>query len=534
MMKRLLWSLACGGLLGLSWFSPFTFLVFAAFVPLLFLTDDILSSFVKKKGLNIFLYSYLALLVWNIADTWWIWYASEGGAIAAILANTLLMALTVYFFFRLKKRLDETRFAPHTYWLLIPVWLSFEYIHMQWDIAWTWLTLGNVFAFEHNWVQWYEFTGVSGGSMWILAANIVVFQALKSGIGSIGFRKGLLKLAVVIVLPIAVSYLIKPGIKDASSVKINALIVQPNIDPYNDKFNGDFEGQLNDVLRQVKNKLTDKTDYLVLPETFLTEGIWENELERSYSVRFLRDSLLLKYPKLNIVIGASTAGRYNKGEKIPATARLFYHSDFYYDDFNTALQVNAKSIEVYHKSKLVPGVEQMPYPALFKPLEGLAIKLGGTFGSLGTQEERGVFFNTNKPVGVAPVICYESIFGEYVTGYARNGANVIFIITNDGWWQDTPGYRQHLAYARLRAIECRMQIARSANTGISCVVDETGEIHAPQGWWQKGVIMANLSTNNIKTFYVKYGDILSKLALVIVMALLLYSFYVRIKSANKS
>jgi apolipoprotein N-acyltransferase len=214
---------------------------------------------------------------------------------------------------------------------------------------------------------------------------------------------------------------------------------------------------------------------------------------------------------------------------MPATARLFGNSEVYFDVFNTAIQLNKGGLELYHKSKLVPGVERMPYPALFKPLEGLAIKLGGTFGSLGTQDKRTVFFNKDKSVGIAPVICYESIFGEFVTEYVSNGANIIFIITNDGWWHDTPGYKQHLAYARLRAIETRRQIARSANTGISCVVDEMGEIHAAQPWWKEAYIMANISPNTDKTFYVRFGDVLSKMAFVLTFILIGCSIFLRFK-----
>lgn len=135
---------------------------------------------------------------------------------------------------------------------------------------------------------------------------------------------------------------------------------------------------------------------------------------------------------------------------------------------------------------------------------------------------------------MAPVVCYESIFGEYVGDYINNGANLIFIITNDGWWRDTPGYKQHLAYARLRAIETRRQIARSANTGISCVVDELGNLHAEQPWWKEGYIMANLTPNNQKTFFVRFGDVLSKLASLITVLLIGYSIFLLFKKPNNS
>jgi len=117
------------------------------------------------------------------------------------------------------------------------------------------------------------------------------------------------------------------------------------------------------------------------------------------------------------------------------------------------LQLNKEGISYYHKSKLVPGVERMPFPTLFKPLESLAINLGGTMGSLGIQNERTVFYSHNKKARIAPVICYESAYSDFVSDYVENGANLIFIITNDGWWENTPGHRQHLAYSRLRAIE---------------------------------------------------------------------------------
>jgi len=531
-LKLLALAILSGLLLGTSWFPPFTWLVFIAFVPLLVLTEQIENSHIKRKKLFVFLLAYLAFLIWNSFDTWWIWYASDGGAIAAIIANSLLMALTYLLYFTLRRRMAS---SIYSIWLLIPVWLSFEYLHTKWDLAWTWLTLGNVFAFEHNWVQWYEFTGVSGGTAWIFVVNIILYQILQAKLQNSRIRMA--AVVLVVLIPIGISKIIISNLsQQTNNLKSQqVLIVQPNIDPYNDKFNGDFQGQLQGVYNKIKNKITPKTKYVALPETFLTESIWENKLEDSYSIKFLKDSLLAKFPDLNIVVGATTFYQYSKNEKLSVTARPFSdNGEIYYDVYNTAIQLNKTGIQLYHKSKLVPGVERMPYPALFKPLEELAINLGGTFGSLGTQDTRDVFFNADKTIGVAPVVCYESIFGEYVSDYISNGANLIFIITNDGWWRDTPGYKQHLAYARLRSIETRRQIARSANTGISCVVDELGDLHAEQPWWKEGYIMANLVPNNQKTFYVRFGDVLSKLASLLTILIIGYSIFLGLKKPNNS
>ena len=526
-LKQLSLAVLSGLLLGTAWMPSCTFLAFIALIPLLFLTEDIENSLVKRKKLRAFILAYLTFLIWNCFDTWWIWYASDGGAVAAFIANSLLMALVYLLYFSLRRRFKNTALNIQD-WLFIPIWLSFEYLHTKWDLAWTWLTMGNVFAFEHNWIQWYQFTGVSGGTLWVLIVNILLFQVLKFKIQNSRVR--LFATALIVLIPISISQLIKVQVaKQNLQATTNVLIVQPNIDPYNDKFNGDFQGQLIGVYNKIKNKITAKTKYIALPETFLTEAMWENDIEKSFSLKFLRDSLLSKFPDLNIVIGATTFYRYGKEEKKSETARAFPNTDIYYDVYNTALQVNKEGLQVYHKSKLVPGVEQMPYPALFKPLEGLAIKLGGSFGSLGTQKNRTVFFNKDKSIGIAPVICYESIFGEFVADYVKNGANLIFIITNDGWWRDTPGYKQHLAYARLRAIETRRQIARSANTGISCVVDELGELHAEQTWWKEGYIMANLAPNNEKTFFVRFGDVLSKISIMLTGLVIGYGLFLRFK-----
>ena len=105
--------------------------------------------------------------------------------------------------------------------------------------------------------------------------------------------------------------------------------------------------------------------------------------------------------------------------------------------------------------------------------------------------------------------------------YVKRGANIICIITNDGWWGNTQGHKQHMNYARLRAIETRTWIARSANTGISCFIDPRGRVMNPLPWDKTGAIKMNVPFSENKTFYVLYGDLISKAAAVISILLLL-------------
>lgn len=154
----------------------------------------------------------------------------------------------------------------------------------------------------------------------------------------------------------------------------------------------------------------------------------------------------------------------------------------------------------------------MPFPSIFGYLDDFAIDLGGTTGSLGYQESPSVF--KSEKITAAPVICYESVYGDYVGDYIRKGANVICIMTNDGWWDDTPGYRQHCQYARLRAIEHRRSIARSANTGISCFINQKGEISQPTEWWVSACIKQEINLNNELTFYTQQGDLLGRCSFI--------------------
>jgi apolipoprotein N-acyltransferase len=169
---------------------------------------------------------------------------------------------------------------------------------------------------------------------------------------------------------------------------------------------------------------------------------------------------------------------------------------------------------------LVVGVEKMPFAKYLGFLGDFVINIGGTTNSLGSQDEPSNFISKDK-TQVAPVICYESVFGEFVTKYIQKGAGLIFIITNDGWWKNTPGYHQHLSFASLRAIETRRSIARCANTGISCFINQRGDISQATEWWVPAAINGTLNANDKMTFYVRFGDYIARISLFFSVLLVL-------------
>ncbi len=318
---------------------------------------------------------------------------------------------------------------------------------------------------------------------------------------------------------------------------IEIVVVQPNIDPYTEKFNTSADVQLLSMLELAMESISDDTRFVLFPETALQErttlrlvqdsivliGLWENDIERSNSVRIIRD-FLNDHPHLTLIFGMSSDRLQDKDEDLINASRYIESLDVYYQSYNAALVIEKdKEVQFYHKSELVPAVEFMPFQSILKPFMDLAINMGGTTGTLGTQEDQVPFFTSSDSIGLSPAICYESIYGQVSAEFVNNGAQILGIITNDGWWGDSPGYKQHLSYAKLRAIETRKWVARSANTGISCFINPRGEILQESDWWVKDSMVGTVYPNKIKTFYVKHGDYIGRIAAFLSILMLIYT-----------
>jgi apolipoprotein N-acyltransferase len=509
---------------------PFVISLFVAWAPLLWVEYQ-MSYIPRKSNTRVWAYAYFTFLLWNVFTTWWVGNttAPVSGILANVL-NALLMSVPFLLFHITKKRTNQT-----TGYISLPVyWLAFEYLHLNWDLSWPWLTLGNALAMYPKIIQWYEYTGVLGGSLWLWCCNLLAFLSIREWMLSFSStKKNFIRysaaLLILIIVPLCTSFFIYKKWETApgSDVYKNVVVVQPNIDPYNEKFDYSRLDEQMQKLFSLSEQLSDSTtDYLVWPETAFPQGIIENDPSKDKTIIQLQD-FLRAYPHTYLVTGFSGYMRYDSA--VTETARLYSDGNCCYDAFNSGLQLTSQgNYQIHHKSKLVPGVEKMPYPKLFGFLESLSIDMGGMSGSLGRQEHPTVFFSADS-IGVAPVICYESVYGEYITEYVKRGANLIFIITNDGWWGATAGHIQHLYYGTLRSIETRIPIARSANTGISCFVNVLGEIEQTQPYWQAGVIKQRLKAGFGQTFYVKFGDYLGLYSMYLSLCLLLYLIYHRFK-----
>ncbi|MBT8195642.1 MAG: apolipoprotein N-acyltransferase [Bacteroidia bacterium] len=517
--KFLFLSILSGLLFSVAWPSMgFPILLFWSFIPLLIIEEEFSKAERRNNRFSVFAYSYLAFFIWNILTTWWVYFASPFGAAAAIICNALFMALVFHFYHLVKKHKGVT----WGYLSLISFWVTFELFHLNWDLSWPWLTLGNGFASFPKLVQWYEYTGVLGGTLWIILINLLLFHLLfklERNFTPV-FKQTLLAMGICLAVPIVFSLIRYYSYEDEGE-DIKIAVVQPNIDPYSEKFSASTAKYQIDKILELSESVTDSaTRFILAPETAVPSSVWDKNIQQNIYLRQMK-TFVEQYPDLTYITGISYYKFYEGGKNETVTARKFANADDSYDAFNTAVQIDrAYELPLHHKSKLVPGVEKMPYPAIFGFLEKFAIDLGGTSGTLASLKHPTVFF-TDDSLGVAPIICYESIYGEYVAKYVNSGANLLFIITNDGWWGNTPGYKQHMQYARLRAIEFRKSVARSANTGISGFINQRGDILDKTEWWQPDARNHVLKANEKFTFYAKMGDLIGKISMFVSLMIVL-------------
>ncbi|MBN1145269.1 MAG: apolipoprotein N-acyltransferase [Bacteroidales bacterium] len=524
--KRILYSLLSGLMLTPAWYKWGNGLILIfALVPLLMVEDYLDQHKNEYKPGTFFRYAALAFFVWNAATTWWIVNATLIGVVAAVLINTLMWSLVMWLFHLAKRRMG----AHIGYFSLILFWITWEYFYHNAEISWPWLSLGNGFAYNIRMIQWYEYTGILGGSLWVLLLNVLIINLIKNIVNDQPKRQLVAQLVLIVVIvagPLVTSLVMFHSYHETPNPN-TVVVIQPNIDPY-EKFVSIPSVEQTRIQLEEAAKLADaEVDYFVAPETSINNNIWLDQIENVPDIRMIR-SFIAAYPGASYVPGIQCMKIYKPGDQLTDNVRDIPGSNLKYESFNAAIQIDTtKHVPYYFKSKLVVGVETMPYAKYLGFLEKLTVQLGGTLRGWGTQDYRGVFFSAKDSTGVSPIICYESVYGEFVTGYVKNGANLLFVVTNDGWWGNTPGYHQHNSFSGLRAIETRRSIARSANTGISSLINQRGEVLQQLGWWQRGAIKGILNANDKLTFYVRNGDYIGRsasfFALLIVLLYLVTS-----------
>lgn len=476
-------SLMAGLLLGLG-FSPFPFpfslLVIPGFIWLFRLTDLTVSA---REMAYV---AYAGLVFWNIITTYWLMLATVAGGIAAILANSAIMTLPLMLIWSLRHRS-----AP--LWLtsiLIPsVWLTYEFLHFRWDLSWPWLSLGNSFATAPWLVQYISFTGMLGITFWIVLTAWLFYR-----------KAPVIVLAIILMAPPAGSLLKYSLHQPQAGNSIEVAIMQPNYDSYLP-----LAGYSDPI--EPLQELLELSDQIITPDTrvvFWPENAIMALIRQDYPGEV--NKLIQDYVEdwnIPLIAGSTFLRRYDAGMEPPVTRGEFAGKRF--NIYNSALGFYPdRSLEYYNKAKLVPMVERIPFLHTLSRLDfadwvnwsDLAMYGRGTSPDMFDVDE----------YSVPALICYDSVYPDWVRQFVQNDAAFIAIITNDGWWGNTSGHIQHFDYARLRAVETGRTVLRSANNGISGVIHANGDVEMKTSYWSRDRFTHRVPIYDQQTFYVRYGD----------------------------
>ena len=508
--RRLRIALAIGtGLLFALAFPPVPtgLTAFVAFIPLLFLIERLDSS------AAVFRYSYLAFLVGNAGTIWWIsgWWGEDpwlkAAGVAVNLIHPLLFTPPLVLYHIIRRRTGFGAAAA-----VFPfLWTAWEWLMHLPELSFPWLTLANTQTYDIMNIQFISWTGSFGLTFWILLVTVLIFiptRQLLRGRWVLHSKRMYLTgaaLVLLLVLPkIHSAVLMNDPVPVKDTIRVG--IIQPDIDPYDKWGEGETAMQkLRNLIDVYDSLAAHGPDIILLPETAIPFRILQPSFEAEW--RWLRahiDSV-----GVTLLAGFPHTVLYENAETAPTSARRIPDSELHWLDFNSAMLIEADEPlpQIYHKSRLTPLSERIPYLDAMPFLHD-ALTWGVGISNWGLGNDTTVFRLRHGGVayGFWAMICYETLYPSFVAGFAGRGAEAFGVITNDGWFGKSSGPYQLKQYTVLRAVENRRAVARCANNGISCFIDPYGRVRQETELYTRTGIIGLVPLIDEQTFYTRHGD----------------------------
>ena len=464
-----------------------------ALIPL-FVT---LSGCARGQG---FRAGWQAGFAFNLVSLYWVAFTQGGGA--AVVAGTVCMAAYLGLYwggFTLLMVALLRRWGSRAWWAAPVVWTAFEYALSLGELGFPWLLLGHSQAGYPAAIQCVEFTGVYGVSFWLVAVNVSLYGLLVARDG--GTRKMLAVLAVAVLCgPLLYGWAVLPAASSAhpgsTDPVVHVGLVQNNIGLSKWHPGGlerSFES-LGRLSRAVASHSPERRelDLLVWPESALPCHVtWRPQCRGR-----LQD--LVAELQTPILTGAANVDPHTNEP---------YNAAFLFADAHS-------EPAAYAKMHLVPFGERTPFRdsiPFVRDIDWTALT-----GDLGPAEfargrERTMFVLPRSQAAFAVLICFESIFPDFVRRSVAAGAEFLVIITNDSWFGLTAGPYQHAQLAAIRAVENRRAIARCATSGISLFVDQYGRAFDHTPVYTEAATRGELARSRLLTFYTRHGDLFAQL-----------------------
>ncbi|MDP7558395.1 MAG: apolipoprotein N-acyltransferase [Candidatus Marinimicrobia bacterium] len=475
LLERPYWQLAVvsGIMIGAS-YPPLKLgvIVYLAFIPLI---EIVTSARPGKAACLAFLAGLISntialyWLAFNSGATFWVVFLSLVGAVIYLSAQwSILASVVAWFHSRTGKGL-----------LMFPfLWVTMEYFQSFGLLAFPWISLATTQADYLAPIQLVEFTGIYGMTFWIILLNTQLYRLLTSPAPLLPRLR--IWTAVVLVLPWIYGYgrMLSFPAQSSNEVELSIAVVQPNMGPH-EKWDRSKRQWVFEVLDSLYVEAAQKgVDMVVWPESAVPTYLRRDRFRR----RFIQNRVE------------------EFGVPLFTGALDFDRKDGFLKHYNSIFMFNVDgSLETYYKIHLVPLAEYNPLDAQVSLTENLS------FGHYNPGTRYTDFFL--KESQFAGVICYESSFPRLVHRLVSQGARFLVVVVNDGWFGNTSEPYQHVALSRLRAVEHRMPVLRSANTGISVHVDKAGRFKSKLDLDERGIIYAGFSPSDGLTFYGRFGNL---------------------------
>ena len=392
-----------------------------------------------------------------------------------------------------------SRGNDYLFFLLAPfVWTALEYFRSTFTpLSFSWLGLGYSQYDMSAVIQIAEFTGVYGVSWLIVYVNAAIFYILREKQKSHSVVKFSCTAALIPAVCLVYGFFALNALHDEEAgqgTELRIALAQGNISQ-DRKWNPTFRREIINTYQDLTLEIAEsQPDLVVWPEAATPFYFGFDEVET------LRMQKLARKANVALVFGSPY------GETIDGKSTLFNSAYF--------MSREGEILGRYDKMHLVPFGEYVPFRTVLFFVE----KMVETIGHFGEGKEAKVFHLNNQGFGIS--ICYEIIFPDLIRQFANNGAHFLVNITNDAWFGKSSAPFQHMSMAVLRAVENRIPIVRSANTGISGAIDRDGRILKTTAIFEKNIILTTIRTHQRPpTYYTSYGDVFSWMCIAIVFAL---------------
>ena len=513
MIKRIVLTILSAVLLILSFPDfNFEFLAWIGFVPLFFAIET-------KRPLEAFLISYFAGILFFLGTVYWLIHVTLPGMIIVVLY------LALYFgFFGLACNiyLRNTKYEIRTtrrYLLLLAIpaaWVALELVRSHLLTGFGWNLLGYSQSFTLPIIQIADVTGAYGVSFLIMLANVAVFLTIKEIHRKDYYLTSLMAALFMVFIALYYGTFRTKNIFTGDALKV--AVVQGNIAQVK-KWDPSFrEAILNKYERLTREAAAYNPELIIWPETSVP-GFMESEPDLEARV-----ISLVKEIKTPILVGVP---REDPDKK-----------DAYYNSAEL-LNEEGKVIGRYDKIHLVPFGEYVPLRIIFAFVENFAPSPIGDFAAGKDHTVFGFFIKRSakdtehawhmiKKVRFSTLICFEDIFPGLARKFILSGANFLVNITNDAWFGKTSAAYQHAQSSIFRAVENRVNVIRAANTGVSCFIDQKGEITGSVESGQESIFIDGFKMHEITitktlTFYTAYGDVFAYICVLVTLGYFIIS-----------